>query len=171
METKLVENMAFYEIILLILGCLLFLVALTGIIVNIIRSEPLKKYLPLIFISIVMIGFPGINKVTFLNDFISLEKYSRQYEDNPSDEEAFANLAESYKRIKTGKIKSPEEYTAYANAAMLLEDNETSIEYAEKALEMDKGFTPANEIKTLAETKKDNVYNLRGIWFRTPKTF
>ncbi len=152
MGTKLFENMATYEVILLILGCVLFLISLVGIIIGMIRRETLKKYIPLLFIAIVMIGFSAIKKVSLGNDFISIEKNSNDYLNDPSDTATLSKLAENYKKINPDLLQTPQDLTSYAKAAMLLGENEISIKYVNKALDMDKNYGPANDVKAQAES-------------------
>jgi len=152
METTLFENMAIYEIILLLLGCLLFLISLVGIVIGMIRNQSLKKYLPLLFIAIVMIGFPSIKKLSLGNDFISIEKDSNAFMNDPSNQDLLTKLADNYKKINPDELKTPQDLTSYAKMAMLLGDNDVALKYVNIALEIDKNYGPAVDIKNQIES-------------------
>ncbi len=141
-----------YQIIMLLLGGLLFLTCLIGIIISMVRNQSMKKYIPFLCIAIVMIGFPAIKKVSIMNDLVTLEKYSKEYEANPSDPEALKKLTESFDNVNTNKITTSKQLTIYARGALLLGRNEISINYADKALDKDKSSVQARDIKLLAES-------------------
>ena len=68
MEFLKIDGLEVYQSILLFLGCLLFLIVIIGIILNFVRRDSIKRFLPFIALSIIMIGFPGIKEVSLLEN-------------------------------------------------------------------------------------------------------
>jgi hypothetical protein len=67
------DGFLLYELILLILGIVFFLVLLFIAVYLLLKGQPVKNILKLFVIPIIMIGWPGIQKVKFLNGLVEIE--------------------------------------------------------------------------------------------------
>lgn len=149
-----IDGLEVYQSILLLLGCLLFLVVIIGIIFNFVKRDPVKRYLPFIGFSIIMIGFSGIKEISFLNYFKVIMMESEEIMKNPSNEAAYKNLEETIAKFDSTLVYSAKNLTVMAKAKTLLGKHNEGIEYADKALKQDQNFAPAKETKILAESSQ-----------------
>ena len=137
-----------YERILLLLGVALFLVLLTGLILFIVRKQPIKLYYLLSFlIPVVMIAFPSIQRVTFLNDFVSFEKMVEEVADNPEDEEARKDLRQALQGVEQRPVSDPEKLIGIAKAYLYLGDYDRAGKYIDKTLELQPGHEEAQRVQ------------------------
>ena len=80
---KLSEGLFLYEVVLLILGVVMF-VALVGILIYYVKQRRQIKPLLLFFgLPVVMIGFPAIKKITFNRDGMEIEKKTAEIAAKP----------------------------------------------------------------------------------------
>ena len=93
-----------YEIVLLVPGVVLFFVFLGGFLTLMIKGESFSKLLPFFTIPVVMIGYPGIQSVSFQDGV----------DRNPHNEAAKATLQQTVAQASALKIASP---TLIANLA------------------------------------------------------
>lgn len=78
---NLFDGLFLYEIILLILGSLLFLVLLGGLISYIYRKETIKwQYLATFVLPVIMIAYPSIKKIEVDNGRLTIEKLNEAIE-------------------------------------------------------------------------------------------
>ncbi len=75
-----------YEIILLGLGVALFVVLLFLLIFSVVKKRPLKGLFVFFILPIVMIGFPGIQKIKFESNGAELDKTAAETRRNPTPE-------------------------------------------------------------------------------------
>jgi hypothetical protein len=127
------EGLIFYEIVLLVLGILFFITLLFVLIFFVVKNRPIKVIIPLFFISIIMMGFSGIKKVSFNNIVLEIEKLTAETKDNPSDDAIKQKLENKLAAIDTKRIKKPE-------TVMKLEKAYTIIGEPNKAIILNKRF-------------------------------
>lgn len=166
------KNLFIHEVLLLILGSLLFLI-LSGILVYyVIKKEEIKKLLLFFPISILMIAYPSIKELNISSDRIELITYQEKYENNPEDTEAKEKIAELTKRF-TPRANSEEDLILIGKSNVLLEKPEKAIFIAQKVIEnrkkdttittSNKSVKQAYQLKKIAEiqqrtaTQKDTV--------------
>ena len=131
------EDLYLYEIILLILGSLLFLI-LSGVLVYyVIKKEEIKKLLLFFPISILMIAYPGIKELNISSDRIELITYQEKYENNPEDTEAKEKIAELTDKLAL-RASSEEDLVLIGKSNVLLQKPENAITITEKVIEKSK---------------------------------
>src|SRR5215510_13369899 len=74
-----------YEIVMLVLGSVLFIALLTALVMLIARGRSFGKLLPFFALPIVMIGFPGLKSIEVSKDGLKLERVTRELLKNPTD--------------------------------------------------------------------------------------
>lgn len=131
------EDLYLYEIILLILGSLLFLI-LSGVLVYyVIKKEEIKKLLLFFPISILMMAYPSIKELNISSDRIELITYQEKYENNPEDIEAKEKIAELTDKLVL-RASSEEDLVLIGKSNVLLQKPEKAITIAEKVIKESK---------------------------------
>jgi len=129
------DGMFLYEFVLLILGAIMFIVLLFLLIILVKRGNDIKILLAFFLMPLLMIGFPGIQKIQFDNGAIALEKKMSQIAGSvPTDEEK-EELKETVKRLESRPISSPEINQQLSEAYKILGDTARSVYYDQKAQE------------------------------------
>jgi hypothetical protein len=80
------EGIYDYQLILLALGVLLFVVLLFLLIFSVVKKRPLKGLFLFFILPIIMIGFPAIQKISFQNLSDELDKAVKVAEKNRTPE-------------------------------------------------------------------------------------
>ncbi len=123
-----------YEIILLILGTILFL-ALTAILIfHVIKQRPIKNLLYFFGIPIIMIGFPSIQSFQLGKDLVQIEKTKQQIARNPDNTELKEDLKKQLNNIETRPIDDPEILSQIAEAEAATGDSVSALETVERIL-------------------------------------
>jgi len=89
---NLFDGLHLYEIVLLVLGALFFLLLVVTLIVFVIKNRSIKPLLFFFLISVLMMGFPAVSKVKFDKDGVEIDKITRELADNPSNVAAKTKL-------------------------------------------------------------------------------
>jgi tetratricopeptide (TPR) repeat protein len=129
------EGLFFYELILLILGVILFITMLIILIIFAVKGKSFKGLLAFFILPIVMIGFPGYQKITFDNGVITAEKYARQLNENPADNTLRNKLQETMNNIENRPVSEPSTLLKLSKATLTLGDTVKAIRLAEDVLE------------------------------------
>ncbi|WP_372947687.1 hypothetical protein [Mariniphaga sp.] len=150
---NLLDGLLLYEITLLILGVILFLILSIGLLYYIIKKEQIAKLLFFFFIPIVMIGYPSITQITISNDKIELTKWQNQVLDDPEDSVAVQKMQELTTKLEK-RASTTEDLVQVSTSNLLLGNNEKAENLADKALEKDKTSTAALNIKQMARVQE-----------------
>jgi tetratricopeptide (TPR) repeat protein len=145
-----IDGLTLYESILLILGFVLFVVMLAGMILN--MKSGMKKFIPFIILSIIMIGYSSIKKISFDSTMLKTKIEIEKCLQNPSDVEAKNGVRKMVSKIDPGTVRLSGNLTLLATANTLLGNYEKGIIYADKALLKNPESKQAKETKILAET-------------------
>lgn len=156
---ELFDGLLLYEITLLVLGVILFLILSIGLLYYIIKKEQIAKLLFFFFIPIVMIGYPSITQITISNDKIELTKLQNQILENPEDSVAVQKMEQLTEKLEK-RATTSDDLVQVSTSNLLLGNNEKAAELADKALAKDNNSTEAIDIKkmaTLQETFRSNL--------------
>jgi len=145
---ELLDGLLLYEITLLILGVILFLILSIGLLYYIIKKEQIAKLLFFFFIPIVMIGYPSITQITISNDKIELTKLQNQVIDNPDDSVAVQKMEELTEKLEK-RASTPKDLVQLSTSNLVLGNNEKAETLADKALTQESGNEEARDIKRL----------------------
>jgi hypothetical protein len=155
--TELFDGLLLYEITLLMLGVLLFLILSIGLLFYIIKKEQIKKLFFFFIFPIIMIGYPSIKEVSISKDRFTLTKYQEEYMENPEDSLAKKKVEEFTAKLED-RASSPEDIVQISKSYLLLGENKKASSLADKALDKDGTTGTANEeardIKKLAEVQE-----------------
>lgn len=120
------DGFLLYELILLILGIVLFLVLLFIAVYLMLKGRPVNNILKFFVIPIIMIAWPGIQKVKFLNGLAEIEMLTDRAHQNPEDAEARAALSESLEEIEGRRVTNPATMVKIAHAEVAVGDTLTA---------------------------------------------
>lgn len=144
---RLFEGLLQHEIILSILGMVLFLVLLFLLVYMIVTSKEVKKILAFFIIPIIMIGFPGIKKFQFKGFIVDLEESMNQSANaNPTPEEV-AQVADKISKINPNRISSLDNNITMANAYAYIGDTLNAYKSTKVALEVQPSSTEASNLQ------------------------
>lgn len=124
------EGLYLYEVLLMICGVALFM-ALLGILVHHVRNAQKYGGLKVFFaLPVLMIGFPGIAKFQFEEGKFSIEKYARELEENPGNDEACKALEEAVEQVE----QRTDSTRSNADTLTLLAEGNLTLGRLDKAL-------------------------------------
>ncbi|WP_243348681.1 hypothetical protein [Parabacteroides sp. FAFU027] len=145
-----IDGLKPFESILLYFGCFLFFIMIAGVLINI-RGD-IKKFVPFIAFSIIMIGYSGIKKISIDTKFGKIEVENRMLMNDPSNIQIKQDLENDISKINPSVVYSSKNLTQLAKAKTILGQYDEGTKYADKALQKEPGYVPAIEMKTLAQT-------------------
>jgi len=145
-STIIPDGISFYEFVLLLLGVLLFLVLLLFLIRDKMRDHPIATLLPWFLIPIIMIGYPAIQKITFDNNTITIEKAQSILSKTPNDIKAKQDMKEALSNIQDKNISNPQTLITVSKGYATLGDTVNALTYVEKAIQEDPKLNEANKL-------------------------
>jgi hypothetical protein len=146
---ELFDGLLLYEITLLVLGVILFLILSIGLLYYILKKEQIAKLLFFFFIPIVMIGYPSITQITISNDRIELSKLQDKVIEDPEDSVAVQKMEQLTEKLER-RASTTDDLVQVGTSNLLLGNNEKAENLADKALKKDNTSTAARDIKKLA---------------------
>ncbi len=93
------EGLYGYEQALLFLGAVLFALAAFVVIYSVLKKEKIVRSIPLFVVSIVMVGFPSIEKIEFENDKLAIHKQVHELSKSPRDEQLKSSLQKKILKV------------------------------------------------------------------------
>ncbi len=152
--TSLFQDMLLWEIILLLLGIVLFLTIIGGF-VFLIKKDKLKtSYGAFFLFPIIMIAFPAIRYVNFMNGLFEFNTLTEKAEENPEDETIIKKLEEKINEGSNSWIRNEEELLLQARANTILKHYEKAETQVEELLEKKPEDEEVKVIKARIEVAK-----------------
>ncbi|MGY3794261.1 hypothetical protein [uncultured Aquimarina sp.] len=152
----LLNDLYLYELVLLLLGVFLFLILSAGLVYYIIKKEEIKKLLLFFPIPILMIGYPSVKEITISSDKIAFSKYQEEYINNPEDTIAKQNLEKLTEKLEE-RAHSPEDIIEISKAKLLLGNSKEAVQYANKAIKIEKERKERTDSESTSITKDPSV--------------
>jgi hypothetical protein len=149
---KIFEGLYLHEIVLLLLGVIMFCVLVVLLIVFVIQRRGIKPLLLFFVIPILMIGFPAISKVKFDKDGVEIDKATEAAAEDPSSAAVRAKLENLVEQTKPRLAQSPEGLVKIARAEAVLGDQNKALRTLDQALNRDPKLETAKDLKTKLET-------------------
>ena len=146
------DGLYLYEVVLLFLGAVLFLVLVVAFILFVIKNRSIKPLLLFFAISVLMMGFPAISKVKFDKDGVEIDKITRELADNPSDVAAKTKLENLIGETKSRLIESPKGLVKIARAEAVLGNHDKALHTLNQALNSNPKLETAKDLKSRLET-------------------
>jgi tetratricopeptide (TPR) repeat protein len=104
------------EVVLLVLGVVLFFVLVFAFIYQLRHRRSLKSLLAFFLLPVLMIGYPTIKSVQYKDGAVTLEKMTRELADNPADVKLREALDEKVKDVAPRVANSPSDAVTLAQA-------------------------------------------------------
>lgn len=151
----LLNNLYLYEVVLLFLGILLFLILCVALFYSLRKGQNIKRLLLFFVISIIMIGYPSIQEIQIEKDKIAIKKYKDRVKENPNDTVAVKKLGELIYALE-GRAKTSKDLAQISEAYLLVEEPEKAIKTADKAIEQAKRSTKKGSLNNAQMITLDN---------------
>ena len=129
------EGLYPYEKLLAVLGTILFVVLAVALLVYVFQRRGVATLLPFFLLPIAMIGFPGIQKISYENGKLELEKALARLERDSDDSASRAQLRASVEKIAPRTATDPETSLTTARALTKLGEPERALRSVQPALE------------------------------------
>ncbi len=127
-----------YEIVLLVLGAILFLVSLVLLIYQVTHAKALGSLALFFGISVAMIGYPSIQQIQFSSDVVTITKSTEALQADPTDAKTRELLQQDVSKLAgraaSGQV-SPQGLTVLATAQYALDDEPAATATLAKALQ------------------------------------
>jgi tetratricopeptide (TPR) repeat protein len=140
------DGLKFYEFILLILGVVLFIVLLVILIIYVIQKRAIKGLISFFILPLIMIVYPSIQKITFDNGVVTIEKATEKLKDNPNDTEAKTELNDALGNMQVENISDPQTLTKISKGYATIGDTVSALTFVEKAKLNDPKLDEANKL-------------------------
>jgi tetratricopeptide (TPR) repeat protein len=124
-----------FEIVLMCAGILLFIVAIWNLVRRIHKNASLRKADMFLFVlSLIFIGFPAYQKISFSKDGVELEKYTDSLLAHPTDTALQKQVTELVENLDTTRAaKDPEVLLKLSKANFAIGKKNEALKYYEKA--------------------------------------
>ncbi|HEY3298456.1 MAG TPA: hypothetical protein VGK34_07365 [Armatimonadota bacterium] len=144
---NLFDGLYLYEIVLLVLGTIFFVV-ITSILIYLVLNRRSYKGLTVLFIfPIVMIGYPSIKSIEYNDGVIKIEKTTTALQSNPSDPVLRQQLSQAVGQVSARPISNPRDLAVIGEAQYALGNEDAANQSAKKALELDPSSTAARALQ------------------------
>jgi tetratricopeptide (TPR) repeat protein len=144
-----------YEIVLLALGTLMFLVLLFALVYSLLKKLALGRLFGFFLFPILMIGFPVVGSIKLMNNLIEIAKTTRELEQRPTNKSAREDLAKAVQSIAARPLSNPETLTTVARAQVALGNDAGALTNLDKALQKDPNLPEAAQLKGRIELVRD----------------
>lgn len=148
---KLFDGLFLYEVILMVLGAILFCVVLFLIVKE---KQLTKNHLAGIGLAIVMIAFPSIKSFSISDGIINIERDLEELKENPADSATQKKLEEEVSIIGERPINNAERLTTLSEANLELGKQTRAESLAKEALLKSPNNLEAKEVVTVIEVDK-----------------
>jgi hypothetical protein len=153
---QLFDGLYLYEIILLVLGVVMFLVLLYFLVSYLKNGKPVASLLLFFAISLVMIAYPSIQSFDISATEVKIQTVSAQLEKNPTDNTARLALTKDVAAIADRPLSDPTAITNLARAQLALGNTAAAQQNVQKALQAAPNSTAALQLKNRIELENRN---------------
>ena len=149
------DGLYLYEIVLLVLGIVLFLVLTVAFLILITKRRSYSKLLAFFAIPIVMIGFPSIKSFEVSASVLKIEKETSALEEDPTDESVRASLEQEVASVSSRPITASQASVTIARAQIALGNDAAAKERVENTLKEDPHLPAAIDLKKRIELHEE----------------
>lgn len=144
-----------YQIVLMVLGIILFFVFVGAFVALMIKGKPYVKLLPFFLLPIVMIGYPGIESVSYQNGVVTITNATESLQQNPTDNTLRQTLQTAVDKTASRPTTNPDTITAIAAAQFALGDHQAAEAKLKTALEKSPQLPAAIALEKRIELNKN----------------
>ena len=140
-----------YEILLMVLGCVLFLVLLFAFVGMMVKGKAYAGLLPFFVLSIVMIGYPSIQSFKYKDGEIEVDKQTQQLLKDPTNRQVRQSLETEVSVLSKRPAQRAETAVTLAKAQFALGKQQEAESNLQKALQASPGLPAAQALKQKIE--------------------
>jgi hypothetical protein len=129
------DGLHFYEVVLLGCGVAFFIVLLFAFMRYVVKGKAVGGLFPFFLIPLVMIGFPGIQKIQFDKAKIEIETKSKEVEAQPANTQARKELEVKLESVSQRTKGDPQTAITLAKGYAALGKTDQGLDWAVKAAE------------------------------------
>ena len=142
------EGLLSFEKVLAVLGIIFFAVLLLTFVAFVFQKRSVTGLLPFFVVQVVMIGFPGIQKVSYDHGKIELETALTRAEQNPNDRGAQDQLRVAVNKVAPRASDDAKTNVLVAKAFKQLGQPQRALEHTEAAVRKDPNLLEAHKLQT-----------------------
>lgn len=151
---SLFDGLYSYEVVLLILGAVFFLLLGVLLVLLVVRGKSYTGMLAFFAIPIVMIGYSSIQKISFQDGAVTIEKTTEQLKAAPTDAALRSNLEKQVASLTSRPTADPAVLTSIAKAQFALGNHAAAETNVQKALQAAPAQPEAVALKQRIDTDK-----------------
>lgn len=144
---RLFDGLYLFEVVMLFLGAVLFLVLVIGLIIRLLKGGNLKGLLAFFVLSVVMMGYPSIKSVQVQKDGVSIDKATRELQSDPTNAQLRSDLEKQVSNVGNRPVSDPATLTRLAKAEFMLGNEKGAERDVKKALQADSNAPDARELQ------------------------
>lgn len=152
---ELINGLYLYEVVLLVLGVMLFLVLLFAFSVLVIRGRPFGKLLSFFMLPIVMVGYPSIESIEFGDNMLRLTMQMHELEKDPTNSNIRKSVESQLDEVSGRVVVKAETNIELARAELALGKEAVAKEKIDKVLRSSPQQLAAIELKKQIDLKRD----------------
>lgn len=141
------QGLYLFEIVLMILGVVLFLVALVML-----RTPPISTKLPLFVVAVAMIAWPSVKSLQYKDGVVQIDTNTQALLNNPTDTSARSAVQASLPGIAARSASDPRSALILARAQYALGDQSAAEASLAQALQADPNNPEALKLKSRIES-------------------
>lgn len=134
---NLLAGMYLYEIVLMVLGVVLFIVLVVAFLYQLMHQKDVKVLLGFFILPIVMIGYPSVQSVQYQNGVLTLQKATDELQSKPTDTALRTSLQNQVAQIGGRPSSDAKDLAIVAKAQYALGDEQAAKRNLAKALSID----------------------------------
>ena len=142
---SLISGLYLYQVVMLVGGMLLFVVALFLLVILAATGKEIGKLLLFFGLSIVMIGFPAYSKIEISKDGVKLEKDTQRLLQDPADNTLRDSISTEVMKLSARPHQDPNMLITVARAQIALGDNGSAQQNVNKALQITPRYAEADD--------------------------
>jgi tetratricopeptide (TPR) repeat protein len=112
-----------------------------------IQKRQLKQLFLFFILPLLMIGYPGIQKISYDNGVLSIEKYNKLLAESPKDTTLRNELEETIEKVENRPVTNTQTLVNLSKSHAILGDTLKAIDRLDDALKVDSNLKVASRMK------------------------
>ncbi len=144
-----------YEVVMLVLGALFFVLLAALLAVQIVRGKPYGSLLAFFLVPIIMMGYTRVKSVQYKDGVLSMELATEQLQANPTDPALRSALEQQVARWGSRPTSDPLGLTRIAKAQFALGNQDAAEATLARVLQVSPGFPQARQLEQRIQLGRD----------------
>lgn len=128
-----------FEVILAFMGIIIFLALVFLLVWNVMKQRAFISLLPFFLVPVFLVGYPSVQSIQFMDDGLSIQKYTNDVNSNPSDTSARRQLTTALHafNLNPRSQKNAGALTTIADAQLALGNPDSAAIAIKKAIRLE----------------------------------